>query len=282
MRIFPTLFLALAITASIVVLCTNWGLRLPLGTGERTIEDYIYSFLLLNMPLGTPAALSVTWTLAIEIVFYAFTAIFLLATKKNPLTSTYLFCAIASLIILLSSYFQLLKAISYFSVYIFILLVGRIYYFGVRNEKDKNKYLVLGVFNFVLFSYFYDYLYPGRLFSTESGKVNYPLIYTHVIALCMFMVSSQLYVAKNKVISFFSEISYSLYLIHLPVGCFVLAICSENEWSFESSLIASLTICFVLSKCMYELVEKPLQSLARKWCSNISGDETIKIKVINS
>ncbi|CAM3941253.1 acyltransferase family protein [Aeromonas bestiarum] len=281
LRIFPTLFIALLITAGIVSLCVYFGLMLPLGTGERTVEQYIYSFLLLNIPLGMPAALSVTWTLAIEIIFYVLTAIFLMPTKKNALTSTYLFCLITSLTILFSPYSQLLKETAYLLVYIFILLIGRVYYFGVRSEKDKSKYLMLGVLNFVFFSYFYDYLYPGRFFSIESGKVNYPLIYTYAIALCIFIISSQLYYSRTKVGSFFSDISYSLYLIHLPVGCFVLAICHVNKWSFELSVIVAFIICFILSKCMYEWIEKPLQNLARKWCSHISVGRSIDIQASN-
>lgn len=264
-RIFPPLAASLALTYAIVIFCMNYNMPMPLGIGERTFNEYVQSLFLVNYITGTTAVNAVTWTLLIEMVFYVVTALLITYTRNDNVKSTFTFIVIISLIVCASYISPALRSLANLSVYVLFLLIGRIYYFyssGMMNGKQATA--LTGICSFLYIS-FYNYLYPGLLFSAPSPA--YPVIYSDIISILVFVVAANYCKKIGKTSFFLAEVSYSTYLLHLPVGGLAMVMLDKSGVSFELSFILSLVSCFAASYLMLILVERPSQRVARMMLS---------------
>ncbi|ABX43844.1 acyltransferase family protein [Lachnoclostridium phytofermentans] len=258
-RIFPALFIVLIISYIIATFSLRTNLSIPLGNNATELKDYLYSLFLLDYPLGTPSALAVTWTLFVEILFYLLTAIFIKSTKKDPLKATWYFIIAINIIIILSSINPIINRIAHYAVYLFFVLLGRIIYLCEKKYIPLFESIILGIVSLFCYILFYDYLYPNSLFNESSH-----IIYTIIMAIIVFFIFKIFYNKKYKITTFLGDISYSLYLIHLPVGTLVLNILHKNGIPFKYSFLISCTICFIVSFLIYKFIEKPSQKIAHK------------------
>ncbi|MGX8902009.1 acyltransferase family protein [Citrobacter werkmanii] len=260
-RIFPPLAASLALTYLIVRICLHYEIPMPLGIGERTLNEYVQSLFLINYITGTTAVNAVTWTLLIEIVFYIVTASLISYTRKDNIKSTFAFISIISIIVCVSFTSPELRSLANLSVYVLFLLIGRIYYFYSSWNMDGKRASGLAAICAFLYISFYNFLYPGLLFSAPSPA--YPAIYSDIISVLVFIIAAN-YLKKIGVVSFFlAEVSYSTYLLHLPVGGLAMVLLDKAGVSFELSFLLSLLSCFAVSYLMLLLVERPSQKIAR-------------------
>jgi exopolysaccharide production protein ExoZ len=105
----------------------------------------------------------------------------------------------------------------------------------------------------------YTNRFPDELFRPNGARVwNYPI----AIALFYGLMISDLRWSP-KLISFFGDISYSLYLLHLPVGIFILNL--TDRWDVPIPLKASAAIAapIIASAFIYSFLERPTQAFAR-------------------
>ncbi|WP_150549387.1 acyltransferase family protein [Pseudomonas marincola] len=268
-RIFPALAVALLITYIISYFCKRFGISYPLGLGDHDVSSYISSFFLINYLNGAVAVNGVTWTLLIEVIFYALTAVLMTMTRNNPTGATYFFIALVSFSIMLAGVVPGLKLLSFYSVYILFLLVGRSYYLGssgVISTKESASLIVTCLFLYIAF---YEYIYPGSLFTNPSPA--YPVIYSDILAMIIFMFAANTCRSIGRAGIFVADSSYSLYLLHLPVGGLSLVFLDAAGFGFEVSFVVSLLICFVASYMMLVLVERPSQNAARLVIKKMQG-----------
>lgn len=257
-RIFPALFIVLIISYIISIFSIRANLSIPLGNNATEFKDYLYSLFLLDYPLGTPSALAVTWTLFVEVLFYSLTAIFIKSTKKDPLRSTWYFIIVISIIIILSSINPTINRVAHYVVYLFFILLGRIIYLCEKKYIPLFESIILGIVSLFCYILFYDYLYPNSIFNESQ------IIYTIILAIIIFFAFKIFYNKKYKITTFLGDISYSLYLIHLPVGTLVLNLLHKNGMPFKYSLLISISACLIVSFFIYEFIEKPSQKVAYK------------------
>lgn len=74
-------------------------------------------------------------------------------------------------------------------------------------------------------------------------------------------------VTLAKGLSGLGLISYSLYLIHVPVGGRVVNLGKrfiESEWQYLALSLVALLVCFLFAALTYRLVERPAQNFARR------------------
>lgn len=260
-RIFPPLVASFALTYVIVQFCTMYGFAMPLGIGERTLNEYVQSLFLINYITGTTAVNAVTWTLLIEMVFYIVTASLISFTKKDNVKSTLCFIAIISVIICMSYYSVETRSLANLSVYVLFLLIGRVYYFYSSGMMSANKAGLLATTCAFLYVSFYGYLYPGLLFSAPVNA--YPAIYSDIISILIFLLSANFLLKAGKISVFLANISYSTYLLHLPVGGLAMVVLDKYGFTFEWSIVISVLTCFAVSYAFLVTIEKPTQKLAR-------------------
>lgn len=260
-RIFPPLAVSFVLTYVIVQVCSKYGLAMPLGIGERTLNEYVQSLFLVNYITGTTAVNGVTWTLLIEMVFYIVTASLISFTKKDNVKSTLFFVAIISIIVCASYSSVEIRSLANLSVYVLFLLIGRVYYFYSSGMMSSNKAWVLSATCAFLYISFYGYLYPGLLFTAPANA--YPAIYSDIISILIFLLSANFLSKAGKISIFLANISYSTYLLHLPVGGLAMVVLDKYGFTFKWSFILALLSCFAVSYLMLLIVERPSQKIAR-------------------
>ncbi|HEY3389169.1 MAG TPA: acyltransferase [Prolixibacteraceae bacterium] len=259
-RIVPTLAVAFVVMRIAVYLSLFFNLALPLGNeGANKVVDYVYNFFLLNWLFQKPVILSVTWTLFIEVVFYIITAIFISSTKKTPLRTTWHFLCLLSVVVMIAPVSPILKNIADFAVFVIYILIGRIIYLKESDRIGQFDAIILGIACFTTFILLYDYLYPSKLLYYPYS----PLV-SDILAIVIFGLAMSLCNGLTKIVAFFAEISYALYLLHLPVGCLVMNFLMNRGYKFEGALIVAIMSTILLSFVINRIVEIPAQRFVRK------------------
>lgn len=261
--------MSVVIVYVVVRIFSIYSLPLPLGMGVHPLEGYIQSLLLVNYITGVQAVNGVTWTLLIEVVFYALTALFINKTKADPVTSTYCFIISTVLIVCTASLNHYFKSLSYYVVYVFFLLLGRIYYFSFIGRVDAKGFAALFSTCSIMYISLYDFMYPGMLFSAQSPA--YAMIYSDVLAIVLFISAAVTVKKINKFNLFMADVSYSTYLLHLPIGGGAMVILDKYDFNFGLSFLISLLICFFASYLMFVFIERPSQVIARNYILSLSN-----------
>ena len=114
-------------------------------------------------------------------------------------------------------------------------------------------------------------LYSNRyVFDIDNapGNTNRLHLYLSTAGSCLFIILAMhqrgfSYFLNNKVCLFLGKISYSFYLIHLPVLITMAALLPyKDNYSLIPLLFTSLTISWLISFVLYKMVELPFQKLA--------------------
>ncbi|MES2431357.1 MAG: acyltransferase [Bacteroidota bacterium] len=158
----------------------------------------------------------------------------------------------------------------------------------------KSKYSLLISFSIGLISSFFIPLHAFKYMpffimgiaacSKKLGKINSPLFYGVLVAsfaVCIlrhqplimpiagFLTALAILYVKwsNVVTEFLGKISYSLYLLHIPIGGRVINLAgryADTEWKVWLSFLIALIVSLVSSWVFYKLVEYPSQLLSKK------------------
>lgn len=262
MRIFPPLFLAIVVAWVLLKISVFYGTDLP-GVHAVGASGWIASlFLLDGWFVGPERALNVTWTLVIEISFYLLVALFIKKAKTKPLQSQWQMTLVWSAASLSALNLPVISSMGNAGLikYIAFLLIGRVIY--LRNQR------VITTFDFLLNSVFLAYIFWAF---TQVSTPDYLLtpgfepIVSYLLAICIFL--GALRIAPHHIslpFRFFGDISYSLYLLHLPVGMFALN--WLNAMSFPNSLssLIAIALCIPVAYLSYKYVELPCLKLGRR------------------
>lgn len=255
-RIFPVYALAFFLTW---LVAENMEMGKMLGHYSNEGSSYLLSFFLLDYSLDTPRVLSVTWTLVIELFFYFLIVCFINRQKEKPLETTVYMVLIVAVIMAAASLHPLLKNTAGLLVYVFYLLLGRAAYLYYAKSIGVGAYAFLAGLCLSCYITFYEAVFPGKLFADA-----YPVIYSDLWGILIFGLAFYLIKKINCPGRFFANISYSTYLIHLPVGSFLLWHFQQGGLSPTISIVAAMGLVFFLAQLIYRFFERPLQRYARK------------------
>lgn len=265
LRIFPALIFATILTFAIVASIKILGLPL-LGLTDAGPLQWLESAFLLDGFIHPQLLLSVTWTLPIEIAFYALVGILLHTQKSLPLQTTLLFSGVWVVLALFSlnastDWKQL--AFSQTIYYLGWLIVGRVAYLAYEKEVGVLDALLISTGLLTLFCAFMEYQSPGYLLE-PGGWAGFPPVFTYGLSVLIFL--SMLRANPShvpKAFDFLGNISYSLYLVHLPVGFFVLSVGNAVGMDIVLSTFLAIIISILVSFLSYRWIERPAGKLAR-------------------
>lgn len=207
-RIFPVLLVSLILIAAFVYF--SQGITFGLAS-------YLGSFTLTYPFLGVVPILGVLWTLVIEVLFYLVTA-FMGKTTFNKLVLLQVSILLCIVVSIKFPEFYYLRVVAYNLKFILMISIGSALYL---TEKENNYILYL-LSSFVM-AYVGFYLYKTAFNDTST----YNNIGTFLIALFVLVVSvygGKLITSMPKSVSFFADLVYPLYLVHVPfcLGAMVL------------------------------------------------------------
>ncbi len=207
---------------------------------EVDFEQLFYHIGYLNDFMGEDWLNQVFWTLAIEFQFYLLMALlFPIISHSNKLIW------ISALIVFnaLSFYFNR-NVIFNFSIF---FTYGIIMYRYIANKLDQTDLLLAGSLS-ILFLFF-----------------RYSYIEIHVVIFTVFVVLQPL--EPTKFSNFFGNVSYSLYLLHFPIGLRVINLTqrfSDSQLVRQSMVLFAFLFTILISYYYYRFVEKPFKQLSKK------------------
>ncbi len=204
-----------------------------------TFMDVLGHFTYLQPLLGKPWLVLLFWTLSIQFQFYvAYGVLHQLFTHKNKIIRIALLGLCAALPFLIGKgnvNYGLgnVDLINFLPNYMHIFLAGILIFLRSQKLLSDWEYWVLLAIDCYLLFYWY-----GSMENWAGGDWYRPLAVFFASILIQFVA------VEHQIFAFLGKISYSLYLIHLPIG-----------WSFMSYMTTflhikseiGLSLCLVLA-----------------------------------
>lgn len=265
LRIFPPVMFATCVTWLFLQLAEATGTNLLGVSGGSALHWFASLFLLDGFTPGA-RALDVTWTLVIELIFYTLTFILLGASRKNELRATWTMTGLWVVVVLVSFANPYLHSTANggLAPFVAFLILGRVIYLWQQKRITPASAATLGVLVATLYGTFLEANSPGFLLAPGGWTGAAPLvsyIYALVIFLGMMQLQPKTVVQPFKMLG---DISYSLYLLHIPIGITVLNLLDKWGVATWANTLIAIAVSIAASYVAYRLVEKPSQQLARK------------------
>ena len=264
-RIYPAYWLMVAVALAFGLFDTpfdyaalhDWRNVLKIAT----ITNYLFDPQ--NVVLG------VGWTLQIEVMFYALVMCVMPLIRRRPVLAlaaelAFVFAVIAAAHVSGANWFLFAANVAYLPY----LLIGQAIYFYWAGGLSGGRALIAGwlcyfAIVFGLYRVHTEFLDPTQsrvlCLVMALGIFVWALNYGHKIGLM-------------RVPRFFSDTSYSLYLVHGPVGLVMLAALRDRIGYGNAALLAFVVVV-MLAYLMHRLIERPGIELGRRLSDRFRGPQ---------
>ena len=240
------------------------SLNLPptLGFAARSVGDLLRSMTLLDTVIPSPNTNGVTWSLVPEVGFYTILVVIWPALSRWPLGSSYLLIALVPAIDLGTMAFLPFKPAHYFFLQIEFILVGRAIYLWWAGISSSGAAALLGSTALATLAALHFAAPYSR--SELLGIGVYSVVFSWAFAIAIFM-ALMLVRRCPRPLSYVSDSSYSIYLLHIPIGSLVLnVLCLRYGLPIRWAFLVALPTVLAISYLTYRLVEAPGQRVGRK------------------
>lgn len=258
-RLFPVLFLSMVSVAAVNAALQSAGFASFPGSHIPTFREIIGAATLYDqIILGKNDVLTVTWTLVVEIAFYGLVAAIYPMMKTKPVKSTLIILGIGTLIYSQHANSQLVAMWGEYTLYLPLFIVGRIGYLAKLNRIDWTVAVLLFALTTMIFIQNYMAIHPDFLFT----KAEVIPAYTYVQGMLIFFGAMLAGEFRSKLLTFFANISYSLYLLHLPVGLSILVM-ARDHLDYNLALPLAIAASTAAASLSWRFIEVPSQKVAR-------------------
>jgi peptidoglycan/LPS O-acetylase OafA/YrhL len=198
---------------------------------------------------------AVTWSLVLEVMFYTCTLALLPVLKRAPLVACILQMALFAAIVAwpISGY----ERLSLVTVSIACLFAAQVLYLGWSGHFDRRLMLVLLVAWWIIDQW---------AFRTRSANwfASNAVFVWHTLAFLIFglLLALDDRLPVPKLVGTAADMSYSVFLLHVPVG-FIVLVPLTPLIGFTPAIILALGAIIAASWCSYRTIERPSQRLAR-------------------
>jgi exopolysaccharide production protein ExoZ len=264
-RLAPALFVAVLSMAIGSAISARFHLVSIWGDSAQSLMDYVKSALLLDYVLDHKAlALPPTWSLLTEVTFYACVALLMSLVWRRPVMSVVALLGVYICLMTPVGYSDNLNYFASYYVYFPLFVVGRIFYLENTKRLDRSTSAILFVWTLILYYLLYSGWAPSWLPPQET-------IATYVLAIAIFyaMMKSELRHVP-KPLSFCADISYSLYLLHLPIGGLTMGILYSIGAPIGLIVFGGIAASLGAATLSWIFVEKPFQRLGRGACEALA------------
>lgn len=246
LRIYP--MLAVAVALSIACIPTKTPVTMPTLLLNLSLANYlIYPQVVL---------VGVAWTLVIEMVFYALTAVTQFA-RGSPHRIGFNLMFVALAIWNRGAFGPDFGLFATVVSYLPILAMGQtIYWWLARGRLSAAWGLAYLAAAWGLFLLGLRAMQPGFLPPSNSYLIS--LAY----ALLLFVALMNVRLPERRLVRFLSDTSYSMYLLHGIVGWLVLEALARRA-PLWLAILAAVAASLAGASASYWLVEKPAQRLGR-------------------
>lgn len=268
LRIYPTCIVAVGLTAvGGIAYCAAYGVPYPFGAGAT-----VHSALLTSGWIGSAAVIPVLWTLAAEVSFYLVLSA-VTAVGGGPVGLRRLLVAgfVCLAVIATGSLADQAKAVlpvlgtvlrwsAFLAVYVNFMLVGGALSLAIFREGRRSVALatVAGAAGIYALGALLHQQLSGSSHSPIAGDLKIAALFAGVVFLGQW-------VRSPPVLNFLGDISYPLYLIHVPLSWVVLYEVTRRGGNIHCAIFASVSIVFAGSWLLHRLVERPSQVWSQRF-----------------
>ncbi|HEX3886254.1 MAG TPA: acyltransferase [Phenylobacterium sp.] len=241
-----------------VALSVLLSMALGLPAVRPTLGQVLLNFSLINyLIVPQIVLLGVAWTLIIEVLFYAITALtqFMRASPHRIAVNL----VISTLVIwkrgAYGPDFALLATVA---SYLPMLVMGQIVYWWLEKKRLSwiwgFAYLAAAC---TVFLYGLRAIQPGFLLVTNSYFIS------AAYAFLLFIALMHIQLPQWRIVRFLSDTSYSVYLMHGLVGWQLLVVLTRHQLPLTVGIPLAMAASLASASLTFWLVEKPTQRLAR-------------------
>lgn len=267
LRIYPPLIAAVLLAVVMLLIGVRYGL--DSGIDPATADQITWATLLTSFTLVTYVSvpqvifLAVAWTLAIEMIFYALLAAVgpILRARRLPdaLATVVMIGAVVVVTALGRSLGDEFFLFSVSMSYIPLLLLGHVLYLVTQRDLNVLVGLALAATSWMTFVWALERTQPHFLTPAQS----YGSSMTIAIALVTIAVLAEGRLRPSRALGVVATRSYSLYLVHGPVGLLLLDLVARTGTAYRWALVVALAGAAVTTEAMYRGLERPSIALAR-------------------
>lgn len=269
-RLAPTLLIALCLMAIYVWAAGYYGLGDVYGSKADKLAHYIRTFFLIAfLDEHNRHALSVVWTLVPEVIFYLMTLGTIIWSRVSPATATILMLLAVFAMIVPHKWNADVAISTYWTIYIPLLIIGRVFYLHETQKISPQQTIGLTAASLLLMFSLYSTRWPGQLLTPGQEP-----IVTYLGGVTVIFLSMSLKIQRTpKLLGFFADISYALYLVHIPVGMLTLSAMEHVPIAFAWKFATMAGFTIALATLITWHVERPAQALARRWLERRRSDD---------
>ncbi len=283
LRIWPTYLAGFAVTL-LAVLCGCYLFKV-----DRPFSLYevaMHSIPGLRDLIGSRNIDGIIWTLEIEVKFYAVCAISCLLLRKKSLWAFAIPVGLTVLALWLCKSLPTMSVAhpkrAIFSLtwlnltqYIVFMYIGVVFHYMNSGAIKAEKAVLLIVSLFVMTCLIWAS-------GPYNNSIHVAWNYGFAVAIFAFAMSWPQLFGSNRVLDFFADISYPLYVIHGIAGYVLMRTLQEYGWTPGPIIILTTFVAISLAWGIHRLVEKPTQSFGKRLFRKSPNESIIPINLVEN
>jgi peptidoglycan/LPS O-acetylase OafA/YrhL len=201
------------------------------------------------------------WTLLIEMRFYLAAALFFafgcgIRLKTIILCAALSFLAVASFILPPSFFMEVFRSIFFYLVWMHCgSLVYEIWVATGRRERERAVRLFAG--HLLAFVACYIVLHKAGFFGNKDASLNPGTLSAALLTLILLVFGERYLARRSRLLEYLGNISYPLYLLHIPLGWLVFSLIFRDVGPTAGVLIGFGAV-MLAATLIHNYVEWPL------------------------
>ncbi|MDR3476396.1 MAG: acyltransferase family protein, partial [Gammaproteobacteria bacterium] len=249
-----------------------------------TVRNLLSSAFLMAAWLSEFNTSPVTWTLTAEVYFYLSLAVAFLVFKRISPAAIFSLTIFLCGVIVVSNFFlggitghdhavNAIRHAGYNSFYVIYMLLGSCLF---KIQKDRNNFLpYIFVMALLVAAYFlckgiFDTHFPHTLGSDTASACQGLGFF--LLALCFDHK-----IGVNRIANFFADISYPLYLVHVPFGWGMLFELTHLGVDPRLSIPMTLTTIVFMAWVLHVFIERPAHLAGKRWAARLNFSKTCEL-----
>ncbi|GLY48175.1 acyltransferase [Lentzea sp. NBRC 102530] len=257
-RLLPLLW----VVTPLVWLLINLGFQVSSAKeSDLTFGDMISGMFLVNYFQDPFVALvAVTWTLTIQIVFYAYVAATIPALRRWPWIPPLAAAPLCFITLLITDQFSTNTShqIGQFGAYLPVLVIGQLISLVHSRKVHPLAGVAIGAVHFVLFTW------ADKVGGYTSQGDSVPRTLFIAVLLTIVLVSASGPVTRSAFVRGWSKRTYAIYLVHLscmyPLFDTLMGVLDPNLVA-----VMGLALTALVAEVLHRLVEMPAHNATRRW-----------------
>lgn len=260
LRIYPPL--VGAVTLALLLSAVSGNPIKGSVTDSVSVLDYVSNITLVNHFVGPRALiLAVAWTLAVEMFFYVAMWITRPLLARAPWAVSPLILAAVLVLVLLQPLSSWLALPALTAAFVPLLVLGQLCYLIVSKSVRPWIALLGMVAAWGIYILATERLYPEELVPGNSYPENALLAFLLFVA-ALFAEGR---IRPSRVLGVVAKRSYSLYLVHGPLGLTIIgAIANNTPLPFTVILGIALVAVAAATELSYRFIERPSIRLGKR------------------